>query len=749
MQKLNIKLENCYGVKNLEKEFDFVNSKVNAVYAKNGLMKTSFAKVFKKIQENKITEIRDEIFGTTPVIVEIKTNGNEIEKEEIFVIKSFENSYESDSIAALLLNEGVKQSLVIVLKLRDNFFKILEQRSGLKVTKTSLGKKIFELEPIIINDFSFEEESFLLNINEFDIESINFDFSNIQYTSIFDDAVLKKIKSDNFQEKIRDFLIKSDEIYASYNFLDKGNFTLPKLKDVEKGLKKNSFFVKENKILLGGNIEILNLGDLSIKIKEVEVQLQETSEFKEIEKLLSDVKGMALKDIIENNPEIVEELELVKLDQFRKKIWISYIKAEEIKFGELKIKYNQLERAVAETDIDDTPWKEALNIFENRFTVPFKMEISNLKSSIIGESLPKIIFNFCKDGNTENLDVANWISLNRDELENKDTLSQGERRALYLLNIIFDVQKRRRENQKTLFIIDDIADSFDYKNKYAIVEYLREISEYSAFSMIILSHNFDFYRTISSRLNLKRENRFNAYSSDTGIVLEQELYQKQPFEVWKKNLNKKNIIALIPFIRNLIEYGVDKQVNNFVGIDDDYIFLTNLLHVKEHTEELTIGMLKKVYKEYIGKDNFEAGITDTYKVHQLITSVADDINVTETNLENKIILAIAIRQKAEKFMKVTIENSTEIFSWSIGRKIYNGDKTAYLAAISSMFNQTRELFNGYVQIGEQRIIKILESVNIMTPESIHLNSFMYEPILDMDIVELTALYVKVKGLMIT
>jgi len=34
----------------------------------------------------------------------------------------------------------------------------------------------------------------------------------------------------------------------------------------------------------------------------------------------------------------------------------------------------------------------------------------------------------------------------------------------------------------------------------------------------------------------------------------------------------------------------------------------------------------------------------------------------------------------------------------------------------------------------------------MTPENIHLNSFMYEPILDMDIVELKNLYEKVKTL---
>lgn len=34
----------------------------------------------------------------------------------------------------------------------------------------------------------------------------------------------------------------------------------------------------------------------------------------------------------------------------------------------------------------------------------------------------------------------------------------------------------------------------------------------------------------------------------------------------------------------------------------------------------------------------------------------------------------------------------------------------------------------------------------MTPEQIHLNSFMYEPILDMDIVELLNLYHKIKKL---
>lgn len=746
MQKLNVRFENCYGLKKIICEFDFSNSKVNAIYAKNGLMKTSFTKTFKMIQMGKVADIKDEIFDVRPVIVDAKVDGTDINKDQVFVIKPFENFYESESIASLLINDNLKVSLRNVLKLRDVLFKTLEAKSGLKVAKISLGKKVYELEPTLIGDFSFVENSFLINIDNFDIESLNSDYRNIKYASLFDESVLKKIKSDVFQEKIMDFLNKSDEIYAEYSFLDKGKFTLPRLKDIEKGLKKNSYFVKDNKILLAGEISILALEELSITIEKVESQLQNTSEFKEIEKLLSDAKGMELKDIIENNPEIVEDLQLSKLDDLKKKLWLSYIKSEEAKFNELKTYYHQLEEEVDRAEIDQTPWKEALDIFESRFSVPFRMQIINLKSSIIGESIPKIVFRFCKDGNLQNLCEDNWVRLNRDELEEKDTLSQGERRALYLLNIIFDIGKRKRDNQRTLFIIDDIADSFDYKNKYAIVEYLKEISQQDDFFIILLSHNFDFYRTISSRLNLERTNCFSAITNGMEIILEPALYQAQPFKFWKNNLDEKNIIALIPFVRNLIEYGVDKKINEFDGINDDYLFLTNLLHLKENTRELTFGMLKKIYKEYIGEDSFKQSIADSSKVSQEIVQIADGITTNDTNLENKIVLAIAIRLKAEEFMLSEINNSGSTFSWKKRRTVMTGNKDDFLNAIREKGNQTRELFLGYEQIGEQRKIKILDSVNIMTPENIHLNSFMYEPILDMDIQELLRLYNAVKEL---
>lgn len=759
MNQLKIEFENCFGIEKLYKEFKFTSEyNVNLIYAKNGLMKTSFTKVFKKFQDGKQADIKDLIFNNKPVKKNILVDGTDIVIEEIFVINSFEKAYESDSISSLLINDNLKTNLEEVLNIRNEILKNLEKKSGLKISKTSLGKMIFELESQMMKDFSFSDKSFLQNLNSFILPKENNYFENIKYCDIFDESVLnKKIKSTEFQTKITEYIKKSDEIYKNYAFFEKGSFTLPKLKGIEKELKGNNFFVKDNKILLNGDLNISTIGELNSKIKEIEKKLKDTKEFVAIEKLLSDAKGIALKDIIETYPEILEELKESNLEEFRKRLWLSYLKLDKDNFENLKEKYSILKTQISSMNIDDTPWKEAIDIFNTRFNLPFKMEVDNLTSSITGENLPKIIFSFIdKNGNP--------VKLNRDELENRDSLSQGEKRALYLLNIIFDIEKRKKDNQKTLFIIDDIADSFDYKNKYAIIEYLKDISEEKDifgkpyFYMIILSHNFDFYRSISSRLNINWDKKLHALKINNEIKIVKEHYQNNPFEIWKDVMSagkhykidfnsidaKKHILALIPFVRNLIEYGIDRGVNTFANIDEDYLLLTHLLHLKNDTKHIKFEQLKMIYKEYIGKDNFDSSINIINdNVYDLIIEMADyHISDDDNKLENKIILAIAIRLKAEEFMIKEIKLSSHIFCW----KNNNGNQMIFLDYISTKGNQTRELFSGFCQIGTKEVIKVLDSVNIMTPENIHINSFMYEPLLDMDISELKKLYNDVKSL---
>lgn len=737
MDKITCDLTNCYGIQSFQHEFDFSDTNAICVYARNGLMKTSFSKTFKKIQEGKANEIRDEIFGLTGV-ADVKVDGNNVLPENVFVIKSFESFYESNSITSLLVNDNIKARISTVLKLKEKFLKLLEKHSGLKISKTSLGKKVYELEPQIVKDFQFEEDSFLLNIQLLGEMKVDFLCAGLKYTNIFDSTVLKKIQSPEFQEKIEDFCLASDEIYKEYGFLDKGNFTLPKLKNLSKNLENDKFFVKNNHLYLEGGYEIKRPADLKKKITEVEEKIKAVPVFQEIEKMLSDSKGIVLKELLENNSDVISYLKVDRLDELRKQLWLSYIESEKEDFKALLNEYQHLEDEIGDIDLDTTPWKNALDIFEERFTVPYKMEISNMKGAIIGESIPRVEFSFHRDGQV--------VKMARTELENIDVLSQGEKRALYLLNIIFDIEKIKNSGREVLFIIDDIADSFDYKNKYAIVEYLYEMSTNSNFRLLILSHNFDFYRTVSMRLALNRSDRLAAEVIGNSIVLKQEKYQNQPFVTWKENMNLINVVALIPFVRNMIEYGEDKNVGGVIGIDKDYILLTHLLHEKDKTSVITFDILKTIYKTYLGKDNFKSDVTMSDLVIDKIYSIADGITGSDAQLEHKIIMAIAIRHKAEEYMLDKINNYTGQLTWKVKRNIITGTVSAYMMHLESSGNQTRELFNAYEQFGSQEKIKVLEEVNIMTPENIHLNSFMYEPILDMDINELLNLYQKVKVL---
>ena len=490
--------------------------------------------------------------------------------------------------------------------------------------------------------------------------------------------------------------------------------------------------------MLAGNITIADGKALGEKIDEIESNLRAVPEFQAIEALLSDAKGISLRDVIENNPEIINYLKTDMLMRLKTNLWLSYIKNQSILFQDLLNKYNALSNQIDEISLDDTPWKHALEIYKKRFTVPYDMEIANLKGAIIGESIPHVEFSFKKDGQT--------VKLSRDKLEELDILSQGEKRALYLLNIIFDIDQVKASGKETLFIIDDIADSFDYKNKYAIIEYLYELSEYDKFYLIILSHNFDFYRTISSRLGLRRQDRLCAEHNGTDIKLIEEHYQNQPFEQWKQHPNSANALALIPFIRNLVEYGKDRHVASREGNKADYKILTSLLHQKNNTHDIRFSDLSGIYNEYLDVGSFNGDINVNDKVIDVLYSCADSITDANADLEYKIILAMAIRHLSEEYMISKIKPYSGIIWWKEGKERFDGSSIRFLEIVDEKFNQTRELLNGFKQFGEPNVVKLFEEVNIMTPENIHLNSFMYEPILDMDIVELIDLYRRVKDL---
>lgn len=120
-------------------------------------------------------------------------------------------------------------------------------------------------------------------------------------------------------------------------------------------------------------------------------------------------------------------------------------------------------------------------------------------------------------------------------------------------------------------------------------------------------------------------------------------------------------------------------------------------------------------------------------VLDMITSTADEYVITPNStatldLENKIALSMAIRICAEQFMV---------------QKINDMD---FVDSIES--NQTYQLLKRFQNDFDEAFdqIDVIKRVVLMTPENIHLNSFMYEPILDMSDEHLRKLYCAVKEL---
>ena len=718
MERLSINFENCYGIKKLKKEFIFsTEHSTFLIYAPNGLMKTSFARTFNDCENNR--ETCDLVFDERETVREISVDNEECNPNNIFVIKRYQDEYELYESSTLLANDRLKKEYNAIHK---NIRKT--KADLLKELKTLSGLQPKQIEKELVAIFGESFFDIILNMENSVSNDESLEFSNINYSIISKKVVNNFLHVKENKESIDVFIKKYHEMIKESKYLTK-DFNLYNAETIQANLEKNNFFKAMHSISLFDKNEkkfdavLNNNNDFLKKIETEKNNIINNKKLKEqFDKLYTNLnKNEELREfcnyLIENEEIVVE---LNNLTEFKKKIWHSYfVKQKELFFKlikEYKEGRKEIERIVKRSKREETKWEKTVKIFNERFLhLPFSLEIKNKSDVVLKGEVPTIEFIF-KDGREEK-------TMNKKEL--LKVLSTGEQRALYILNIIFQVVIREEKDEKTLFIIDDIADSFDYKNKYAIIEYLKTMSESEKFYIILLTHNFDFFRTVAGRLNINHSQHLIAIKKEDIELVESE-YTTNPFiGNWQNNLqDKKKLIASIPFIRNIIEYtkGVE---------DEHYSILTSLLHYKNETDSITISKIKEIFEDEIKNIRFPVEIEGSAKIIDLISETVEEcLKPAEgMNLENKIVLAIAIRLRAEKFMKSRI-----------------GDKQ-FLLEINDKKNQTRELVEKYKQEFnkvDEKTIKILERVNLMTPETIHLNSFMYEPIIDMGVNELQELY---------
>lgn len=722
MKILKLDFENCFGIGKLKHEFDF--SKVNSylIYAPNGTMKTSFAKTFDLISKNDKKDLPKDVVYNKKSKFEILSDDLEINPESIFVINAEDNSYDAtNKITSFIARKELKEKY-------DQIYSELNTAKAELLKKLKAISKSTDCEVEYMGTFSNDTEKNFFDVLSSNVDQLTEDSDKItfKYNTVFDTKGIVKKFLDKNENLLDDYVENYNQILSNsrlFKLSGDNTFGTYQANEIMKSIEDNSYFDAGHKFVLEDGTEITESSQLkeiyNAELEKILADVKLKESFNKVDKAIgANIDLRAFKQVIEQDNSLLVNLK--DYEGFKKKVWTSFVSEVKNDAEALSKMYEEkkkeLDIIISESKKEVGLWKDIIKKFNDRFYVPFEVKMGNLHDVILKRETANLEFIFTdKNEESKPQTKENLLKI----------LSKGEQRAYFILQFLFEIESRKNISQETLLIFDDIADSFDYKNKYAIIEYIIELHQSEKFKSLILTHNFDFYRTIASRLNMDKQTYMTSKDENRTINIVEGLYKKDLFkEFLKSPHDPKVFISLISFIRNIIDYSDSSET-------DDCIQLTSCLHEKTNSKDITIDDVFTIYKNRITKlKDKEVDFDKTIKIQNFIFDTADSIieekNINEILLENKITLAIASRLKAEQYM---ISKLPE----------------ADLTKINHV--QTRVLSNMYKKKYPTSFnLGIIDKINLMTPENIHVNSFMYEPLIDMSVYHLLNLYQETKNL---
>ena len=716
---VTIDMKYCFGIDALAHKLDFSNNNMPVlIYAPNGVMKTSFAKSLRCYANGRQPE--DIYFPerTSALSVSDET-GAALDPESVFVIDSIDEKYQSARISTLLASEELKarydEIFGSIAEKKENLLKALKKPSGLSK----------DLDLAIAGAFKVRREDVLVALARLEREvkeGVHGHFSSLNYKVLFSEKVLDFLQNGDVKSLIDDYTKAYEAIIDQSRYFKKGVFNHSNAETIAKNLKANGWFDGGHSVNLnhaGERSEITTEAELVAAVEAEKEKILTDPKlaqmFQRVDGMLTTAELRSFRDYLIKNPFVVAELS--DIDAFKQRVWISYLVDNQRVYFDLISEYDsskeKIKAIIADAEKEQTRWEAVIAQFNDRFSVPFEVRVENKGDAVLNVSAPQIAF-YVKDSVEGIIRKTDRSVLDRG-------LSTGERRALYILNIIFEVEARKKAGIETLMVVDDIADSFDYKNKYAIIEYLNDIRLEDQFHLVLLTHNYDFYRTVRGRVGIYGDNKLLCNRLNGALQLIPDHLSNNPFEGWKQNLDTPAcLVASISFVRNLAEYG---------GNADVFDRLTSLLHIKENTRNITVYELAGMYGSILAQETYKDFSAIGGTVYDLVMSECAAIATggnDDLTLEQKITLSIGVRLLAEEVLIAKINDDD------------------YVKTINSQ--QTGKLVRKFEKMkgADSRILAVVKRVALMTPENIHLNSFMFEPILDMSGHHLVALFKDVR-----
>ncbi|MFW5889417.1 MAG: hypothetical protein ACOCUD_03455, partial [Bacillota bacterium] len=360
----------------------------------------------------------------------------------------------------------------------------------------------------------------------------------------------------------------------------------------------------------------------------------------------------------------------------------------------------EIKKIVNKAKSSQTRFKKAVEIFNKRFKPEFIIDIQNEKEALTGLEAPQFVFKHNRN-----------TSINQTEEDLVEILSSGQRTAFYTIKFI--ALYERKVSDKRIVILDDIVDSFDQGNKVAFIEYIHDMIQENT-NIIILTHNFTFYRFVMSRLKKIKPKvaqvKKDKYNNHQVIIKKPDGLMKDSFNMAVIN-NKYQFFSSIPYIRELLSYTFKNKKKKK---------LLPLLHYCEETEKISIKKIKRLLGKHLKiNTKFKREFAKTKYLHALKASyIENEFSDYDPCLYKKTLLSILIRISFEKLI---IQDNYKLLK-NINR------------------NQTRTLIEKFESKLSTKIVSLGHNVLISTPDFIHANAFMFEPLVDTSIKRLKSIY---------
>lgn len=695
------KVENAFGIKSLHLNLE--NDKKmyqELIYSKNGSFKTSFSNTLYNLSNGTLENVFDRLTDEKAILdISILENGKEIKNfDNRFVVFSRE-IYEQHS--KLLSDYSSELETLTIDKKNSEYINELltEETIEIKLQIDNYLKGTGLNFEILLDMFSNLEDGYLDRIIQLLNTIINHeaqDISEINIKKIYQKAY-DIVDQSEFQSKISNYIqVLENKINAQLfdkNFNE--NNCLQFINNVDKAkylseTKSRGLFLKD-KVYYDID-EVKKIFEEEIKKISKDPEIIEQS--KEITKLMGTAKESEfLKESIRKNPLLVKQL-----SAGRKNILLSYLKSSSIDYNYwlevIKKAKKELNNVLKIAQDKQTNFERAIEIYKNRFHPIFDIKIVNKAESMLGIKTPTITFYHNR-----------YCEIPVTETKLSQILSSGEKTTLNILKFIVEYENCKKYHP--FIILDDIVETFDYSNRYAFMEYINDLVNLDV-PTIVMTHNFEFYRTVSKRIPKLRKSVASANSNGVVDIQTNNRINKNMENVLKCS-NVYDFFCAIPYLREI------KTI-----LLEDTKTLDSCLHYKENTSKLQIkDILLQFPSNAIKSLKIDGNDIYMEKLFEITDNLSgfDDFDIVK-----KTILSLSCRLLIER--KIIANN-------------FN-----LLTNINT--NQTAQLLDLYGEKLFPNVKKYLEAVQLSTPEFIHANAFMYEPLIDINGKYLFELYNQIK-----